>query len=201
MCGMRGVFVPRLKMQFRDILDGLSNTIIAGEIATDIGDRGIMTSPSINNGGSAAVSNNPKTCANLDQIDSQRPRFWRDSVDTSTVSGRGYRWAQFMQVQTQMNTILPPNSEVCLAGNTDTHGTVPPSSRHSGGCHILMSDGAVIFMTESVEAGDPQLPTIYCDITGTGADSPQPIGSPSPYGLWGALGTREGGEVISESLN
>ena len=40
----RGVFVPRkIETKFRDILDGLSNTIAMGEIVTDIGDRDVRT--------------------------------------------------------------------------------------------------------------------------------------------------------------
>ena len=35
----RGMFVPRDVKKFRDVLDGLSNTIAAGEIVTDLGDR------------------------------------------------------------------------------------------------------------------------------------------------------------------
>ncbi len=34
----RGMFVPRAYMKFRDVLDGLSNTIMCGEIATDLGE-------------------------------------------------------------------------------------------------------------------------------------------------------------------
>ena len=36
-----GVFVAHKDKKFRDILDGQSNTIMAGEIATDLGDRAI----------------------------------------------------------------------------------------------------------------------------------------------------------------
>ena len=39
----RGVFVARRDMKFRDILDGLANTIMCGEITTDLGDRDIRT--------------------------------------------------------------------------------------------------------------------------------------------------------------
>ena len=35
----RGVFIPRKATKFRDILDGLSNTIAMGEIPTDLGDN------------------------------------------------------------------------------------------------------------------------------------------------------------------
>ncbi len=35
-CGLRGVFVPRKSVNFRDVHCGLSNTIAVGEIATDL---------------------------------------------------------------------------------------------------------------------------------------------------------------------
>ncbi len=41
----RGAFVPRRDMSFRDITDGLSNTIMYGEIKTDVGDFDINTMP------------------------------------------------------------------------------------------------------------------------------------------------------------
>jgi prepilin-type N-terminal cleavage/methylation domain-containing protein len=39
----RGMFFPRDEMRFRDVLDGLSNTVMAGEINTDLGDNDITT--------------------------------------------------------------------------------------------------------------------------------------------------------------
>ena len=59
-----------------------------------------------------------------------------------------------------------------------------------------MGDGAVIFMTDSVEAGDSSVGNVTWD--GTGQLAP---GSESPYGLWGALGTRANRERIEEQLN
>ena len=201
-CGMRGMFIPRKSMKFRDCLDGLSSTIMAGEIMTDIGDRDIRTHASTNNGGSEAVANNPKTCEDMGQIDPLRPTFWDPGYMPlgQPISRRGYRWAIFHQLQCQVNTILAPNREICLAGHVDTHGVVPPSSRHQGGVHVLMGDGAVKFITESVEAGNSRTPMVYCDIAGSGADSVTPSGSKSPYGLWGALGTRASKEIIEEEL-
>ena len=58
-----------------------------------------------------------------------------------------------------------------------------------------MSDGAVIFMTNSVEAGDLTIGTVRRSRTG-----PRAPGSPSPYGLWGALGTRASKEVVETEL-
>jgi prepilin-type N-terminal cleavage/methylation domain-containing protein len=204
-CGMRGAFVPRKSMKFRDFLDGLSNTIMVGEITTDLGDRDIRTHASTNNGGTLAVGNNPKTCADStspNQIDPTRPTFWDPNytIAGAPVTRRGYRWAIFHPLQTQFNTILPPNSEVCLAGHTDTRGIVPPSSRHAGGAHFMMGDGAVIFMSDSIEAGNPRTPTVYCRALTAETDSVSRPGTKSNYGLWGALGTRASGETIEEQF-
>ena len=204
-CGLRGAFVMRKAMRFRDIQDGLSNTMFLGEIATDLGDRDIRTHASTNNGGTLTVLNNPATCRDSVmpiQIDPNRPQFWDQDyvIAGAPVTRRGYRWAIFHPLQTQFNSILPPNSEVCLAGHTDTRGVVPPSSRHVGGCHILMGDGAVTFFSDSIEAGNVRAQCIYCLALAASANSVEPAGSKSPYGLWGALGTRAGNEVIDTEL-
>jgi prepilin-type processing-associated H-X9-DG protein len=95
----------------------------------------------------------------------------------------------------QINTILPPNSELCFdstAPTTNPHnnaGIVPPGSRHQGGCHVLMTDGAVKFITDSIEAGNQNSAQVA--LAGGVA-----AGSPSPFGLWGRLGTRASKEVI-----
>ncbi len=199
----RGVFVARKDTKFRDILDGLSNTIMCAEITTDLGDRDVRTIPSLSNGHDE-VRDEPDHCEHEQQISRDRPRFWSDGSDGGNVptlagsaEGRGYRWADAGTVWTDMNTILPPNGHLCFGGdNVDTPGIAPASSRHQGGVHVLMADGAVIFMTDSIEAGDIHHGNVWL----SGVDESVP-GSPSPYGLWGALGTRAGREVIEEELN
>jgi hypothetical protein len=62
----------------------------------------------------------------------------------------------------------------------------------------LMGDGAVIFMTNSVEAGDQTQPTVCRSGPGTWVNVG---GVASPYGLWGALGSRANKEKIEEQLN
>ena len=58
-----------------------------------------------------------------------------------------------------------------------------------------MSDGAVKFITDSIEAGNINTGNVYRG--GTGPSAP---GSKSPYGLWGALGTKASKETIEEEL-
>lgn len=198
---VRGMFVPRRAMKFRDVIDGLANTIAAAEIATHLGDRDVRTSGSIRNGRDNLLKN-PKFCEDQNQKDPERPLFWSTGLDgedqptiTHERSMRGYRWADFRPLYTQINTILPPNSEVCMRGTHGQDGVMPPSSRHPGGVHVLMGDGAVIFITESIESGDVRAPVVYRRDN----NHQHAVGSQSPYGLWGALGTRGGKEVVEES--
>lgn len=184
----RGMFVARQVMKFRDVLDGLSNTIMAGEIVTDLGDRDIRTEL-------VGRTANPRPIGNPDAcevgIDPLRPQFWLASLPGGMdrigngEEARGMKWAYGLPLNTGFYTIGPPNTEICMFRvESTTMGTLPPGSRHQGGCHVLMGDGAIKFITDSIEAGDQSRAT------------PSVAGSPSPYGLWGHLGTRASKEVI-----
>ncbi|QDV45449.1 hypothetical protein Enr13x_53280 [Stieleria neptunia] len=202
----RGAFMVRKAAKFRDILDGLSNTIAMGEIKTDLGDRDIRTAASWNRRGGNQVNNNPSLCADNNEIDPERPKYWcnggADCTNPEVLSqnnheARGAGWANFRAHCTQVFTVLPPNREVCVGQWIDGPGTMPPSSNHQGGAHVLMVDGAVVFMTDSVEAGNSRAGAVRRNAGG----GPRTPGQVSPYGLWGALGTKASGETIEEQLN
>jgi prepilin-type N-terminal cleavage/methylation domain-containing protein/prepilin-type processing-associated H-X9-DG protein len=203
----RGVFSRKKATKFRDILDGLANTVAAGEIISDLGDRDKRSAVSGGNGG-WNVEQNPLFCVEAGQINPEAPNFWCDSDPGCTnpayvpqnQDGRGMNWAWASMSMTAVHTIRPPNSEVCFNGWHDNVGTCPPSSRHQGGAHILMGDGAVIFITDSIEAGDQSAPTIGARFVAP-TDVPWKPGKKSPYGLWGALGSRGAKETIEEQLN
>ncbi|MEM6469172.1 MAG: DUF1559 domain-containing protein [Planctomycetota bacterium] len=194
----RGFFVARKRTRFRDILDGLSNTICMGEIVSDLGDRDIRTQARRNAGGALFV--NPAVCS-VD-ADPQRPQFWRAGVDLipGAEARRASRWAFGRPLFTGMYTILPPNREACLPNNGAAgSGVLPPGSRHQGGCHILMGDGSVRFITDSIEAGNSNSAMVRFD-SQPGEMPSTAVGAASPYGLWGALGSRAYREVIDEEF-
>ncbi|WP_372722792.1 DUF1559 domain-containing protein [Novipirellula sp.] len=93
---------------------------------------------------------------------------------------------------TAVQTILPPNRQSCNAshgaglGEVRFHGISTIGSHHNGGAHVLLGDGAVKFVTDSIEAGS--------------VDSLYPsAGDESPFGFWGALGTRSGRESVTNA--
>lgn len=196
--GHRGFYQPFGQLsRFADVLDGLSNTIAMGEIATDIGDNNISTTPPNDGrgiGGNAAamraIRDNPGICDAF--VDPARPRFWLNG-GARTTEARGFKWADANQMFSGCFTILPPNSLYCGRHNSNhLSGTAPMSSRHQGGVHVLMGDGAVVFLTDSIEAGNRNHGDVWSG--GTGNRSP---GNASPYGLWGAQGTRASRETAS----
>jgi prepilin-type processing-associated H-X9-DG protein len=67
---------------------------------------------------------------------------------------------------------------MCFQNSQEGEGNPTASSRHPGGVHILMGDGAIKFVTDSIEAGDPNIPQVR-----HGGGGWTPAGSASPYGV------------------
>ncbi len=198
----RGFFWSRNESKFRDVLDGLANTIAAGELCTSSGKREIKADwvRNINFTPTNGTIGEPIFCKEGAHIDPDRPAYYHPtngSVDVASANLRGARWADGRLAYSAINTILPPNNPSCSRNNSDanTYFISSPGSRHQGGAHVLMGDGAVIFLTDSIEAGNAAAQTVVRD----GGNNPP--GTQSPYGLWGALGTRDMGETIQEQLN
>lgn len=201
----RGMFMQRRESKFRDVLDGLSNTIAMGEIKTDLEDFDIRSAISWQGRGSQDVNDNPQHCRDRNEINPEKPTKWcngdpncsnPERIVSQGRDTRGGNWANMRAIVTTVFTVLPPNKEVCVGQWIDGPGTCPPSSLHQGGAHVLMGDGAVVFMTDSVDAGNQRSGGVR--MGQTGVRSP---GSESPYGLWGALGSKAGEETIEEQLN
>jgi prepilin-type N-terminal cleavage/methylation domain-containing protein/prepilin-type processing-associated H-X9-DG protein len=199
----RGMFVAWDTKKFRDVLDGLANTVMCGEIATDVGDKDVRTDPAVNGAIGHGTANTLTINACVAGVDPLRPRFWLPATVTLTGpptetwrarQARGFMWADMGTVNTGFNTISPPNALSCSAGGgTREQGLFTASSRHQGGAHVLMGDGAVKFITDSIEAGNQLSHPVRL---GNTLPNPAP-GAASPYGLWGALGTRGSKETIN----
>ncbi|MDA8743852.1 DUF1559 domain-containing protein [Rubripirellula amarantea] len=198
---MRGIFVPRQVTRLKDIDDGRSQTILLGEIATGLSDGDWRTTPAIASlvDSSASLRDQPNMAETSSLVDPERPNFWNDEVQLAKSLSqlgqqRGYRWADGMPLYTSFQAISAPNFGIILDENRDdSDGVLPSSSRHEGGVHVCLADGAVRFVTDSIDAGNPSAKTVY---PGSYPD----VNPPSPYGLWGALGTRGSSELAASQF-
>ena len=203
----RGMFKPREALGFRAVQDGLSSTIMIGEIRTDLGDRHITSHPVSLGSGFSTANNEPLRAVNQGWIDPDRPKFWSSSntyVNSNLVAAnmcRGFRWASGGLAFTGFITVLPPNREVFGTHDRQTtQGMYGASSNHPGGVHVVMGDASVQFVSDSVDSGDLTAPTVrHPDSSGPHTAQTAP-GIDSSYGVWGASGTRANKEVISGDL-
>jgi len=185
---------------FGACIDGLSNTVILSERATSLGEgedhhikTGYLTYVNV------WSSRSPQYCLNT----------YRDGntfKNLSTIPGRPqsgqgrfpfyerYNCAYF-------NTILPPNSISVSYDSTDSPGAyaalIPPTSWHTGGANAAIGDGAVQFIPDTIGTGD--LNFLRVDrTTGTQrAGYEKDVNGPSPYGIWGGMGSINGGETTT----
>ncbi|TWU48927.1 hypothetical protein Poly51_48310 [Rubripirellula tenax] len=201
----RGVFVNRKVMSFNNISDGLSNTIAMGEIITDLGDGDSRSQVAASD---VELRTNPNYCSVF--LDTSRPRFWipgTPEAGADSTNRRGHKWACGRVGYTGFQTILPPNRQSCTWNSsfdsiTDLldEGVLSAASRHPGGAHAMMSDGAVRFVTDSIDAGDGSHGSVRENGTVMDPTLPTVPGSKSPYGLWGSLGSRASGEAIASEF-
>lgn len=173
----RGVFGYQSRVRIGDITDGTSNTILMAEMDFSTAGRDLSN---VDQGTGSTI---PNDC---------RARFDRTTNQYVAAANpqphRGARWSDGGAAFSAVTTILPPNSPSCTFGNGDaTNGIYSSSSKHTGGVHVLMGDGAVRFISENIDAGNQAA-------DGTQATMP----ALSPYGVWGALGTKSGGDVIGD---
>lgn len=174
----RGIFAYRGVTRFQDITDGTSNTIAMSERAIGQG-----AGQKILSGVATAIADmdaNPTLCL------ATRGTNGAYKSGVSTRDGSGARWCDGVPLYTGFATVLAPNSPSCMYDtNWDGDwGIFTPTSYHPGGVNGLMADGAVRFFSETINAGTSGAAEVASGV--------------SPYGVWGALGTKAGGEVVNE---
>ncbi|MCH5374908.1 MAG: DUF1559 domain-containing protein [Planctomycetes bacterium] len=181
---VRGVFAYRDGVGISDILDGTSNTILMSEhCRADYGIGG-QTNPRVKEGiatGFSGLATNPGQC-----LAASAGQFY---ADPSIVKGKtGWRWTDGQAEKIGFTTILPPNAPSCIDGtngNGDGQNTImSPSSNHPGGVMSVFADGSTHFISQDIDTGNLAAATVT-----TG---------PSPYGVWGALGTKDGTEALGK---
>ena len=181
-----GAGSARTTRNFAAITDGTSNTVLFGEMLTHRTTAGSDEITLDIRTGILTGKNPqwPSTCIGFQ--DPNNPTQFVASAVTRPWNGR--RWPDGMYVYSSCNTVLPPNSVSCLYSTSDAERTImTPSSRHSGGVNITMSDGSVRFVSETIDCGD----------SSANNDLYRGTGAASGYGVWGAMGSLNGGETVA----
>jgi prepilin-type N-terminal cleavage/methylation domain-containing protein len=175
-----GIFACGIATTFREIADGLSNTIAMTEISQRLGEddreisRCILIASPQSFPEEAAVGDAKARISRSAQLD--RPHQYRPEIAVAPY-GRGSRWADGAAGYSLVQTMLPPNGgNIAFGADVMVDGIYTASSFHFGGAHVLMGDGAVKFIVDSIDQGDD-------------AD-----------GLWHALGSAAGNETIDRLM-
>ncbi len=166
----QGPFYNRSRVRLAAVTDGLSNTAFFSEKL-----RGMGTYDNIRDlfwvTETTSIDQMYQNCLALNP---------GGGMGMVIASQMGSTWAAGDLTFTMYNHVGPPNSTSCsgmqgmmMMGNTamvNTSFQSPPSSNHPGGVNVLFGDGSVHFIKQTISLN-----------------------------TWRALGTRNGGEVISSS--
>ena len=177
---------------FSTIVDGTSNTAALSEtcVAKEAYDRNTKSGIVIE------TSLIPSVCQLHGMNDQNRTQIYGET----TYYTRGWSFVDGRSRAITFQTILPPNSVSCAEDELPKnpghgYGIMSVSSNHADGVNVCMVDASVRFVIDSIHCGDPDW-----DVTEGSKFFPSNDNEPtaeSPFGVWGAMGTVDGGETVS----
>ena len=190
---------------FSSISDGLSNTVLLSEscIANGTTDRTIRSGVARLDARFERMDAPPSLCAELRgpggmlRADATIFTTWNAPAGRET-NAKGYRWGEARIGEaggTVFSTVLPPNAPSCQGGGTGASSwLISASSYHPGGASVAFGDGSVRFVSETIDTGRISEGSGFSN----GHTGHQHLYTGrSTFGVWGALGSRSGGESAS----
>ncbi len=161
----------RTTVRIRDIRDGMSHTVAMSERRNgnrrqwfDVANAARKIEAADSNEPAVAYDACWATAAH------HEGRRYDDGVSIREGPRPGERWADGRPYYAGFTTIVPPNGPSCLVGSTDVgHGVFTASSRHPEYVNVLMADGSVAQVADSIDRN-----------------------------TWWAMGTRDGRETMGQ---
>jgi len=160
----------------------MSSAVVGGDVLAGPASRAVQGALSAEN--DPTRTGNPSIC-NGPTI--RNGKYYVSGVGL-TSEGAGLRWADGIAAFSTFSTILAPNGPSCVrdAGVT-LRAMNTATSNHTGGVNAVRFDGSVDFISDTISAVTTG-PSTYPLAT---------AGGMSPYGVWGAIGSINGGESVS----
>lgn len=169
----RGMFQSKRWKRLAEVTDGTSNSLAMAEIRTGAEIIHWYTEAELMRPGPL-----------LDGFYTRKAPYWQAPIQYA----RGLRWNDGAPSYTSVTTIMSPN-EIQFS-NRSTHdlvnGHFNASSYHLELVSALYVDSSVRFISNRIDIGNLDI------VTPLGSE-----GGPSPYGVWGQLGTIACGEVAN----
>jgi len=156
-----GVFTLESRVRFADVTDGTSHTAMFSESTLGPGGASGATEPS----GQLTEDNAGEVFV---LVSSEMNATVCSAMGATAALNRGARWADAWVCYTSYDHQLAPNSKVPDCGYQG-HVWHAARSRHPGGANVVLCDGSVRFVSETIETE-----------------------------TWHGLGSRNGGEVLGD---
>jgi prepilin-type N-terminal cleavage/methylation domain-containing protein/prepilin-type processing-associated H-X9-DG protein len=192
----RGAMAYRAYTNLDNFTDGTSNTLVLSERAIarakESAYRTVSETVVIDTVAMPSGSNTETGFANAIPSNCTTKRtgnMYTANTIASNDGANGYPWTSGFTISTHFNTILPPNAASCANRNDIADAMIqPPTSKHPSGVNGAMGDGSVRFFNDAIN----------CISSGIAPAAAKPKRSGlSDFGVWGALGTRNGGESLT----